>query len=644
MNRIISKCRMALPTSIPQKALWNRSKRTVPVAVALICAALAGCGKKPAPGQLIHAAEQGDLDRVKELVAKGADVNAAQPPNVTGWQVARIRGYNQVADFLASSGAHTNAPMPAPEALVKSLLSRFDRKDQPGLVVLVGRDGRILLEKGYGLANVVSETPNTPETKFRIGSITKQFTAAAVLKLQEEGKLSVNDSLAKFFPNFPRGQGVTLHHLLTHTSGIHSYTEKPGFMKAVTNEITPAALVASFENDPFDFEPGEKWHYNNSGYFLLGEVIARVSGKSYGEFLKEVFFDPLGMTNTGVYRRGVKIEPEALGYSFEDGKVKRAVDWDMSHAGAAGALYSTVGDLSKWTEALFGGRILSGESLTAMQTPVTLNGSGAAKAPGGGYGYGLIAAEFRGLKGFLHGGGLNGFTSFLAYLPEEKLTIALLGNALPPIPRLDVNALSHEIAQFYCWDKMKPREARQRDTSVDPALYDNYTGRYDYGLAGVMTVRREGDRLFAQLTGQPKFEIFPKSPTQFFWKVVEAQVTFVTNAEGKVVEALHEQGGNEIKAAKLPDMPEAELESTVLEAYVGEYDYGGAIMTISREDGRLFARLAGQPKFEIFPSSETNFFWKAVNAKVTFLKDADGKVSGAIHEQGGRTLEVKKVK
>lgn len=614
------------------------------MAVALICAALAGCGKKPAPGQLIHAAEQGDLDRVKELVAKGADVNAAQPPNVTGWQVARIRGYNQVADFLASSGAHTNAPMPAPEALVKSLLSRFDRKDQPGLVVLVGRDGRILLEKGYGLANVVSETPNTPETKFRIGSITKQFTAAAVLKLQEEGKLSVNDSLAKFFPNFPRGQGVTLHHLLTHTSGIHSYTEKPGFMKAVTNEITPAALVASFENDPFDFEPGEKWHYNNSGYFLLGEVIARVSGKSYGEFLKEVFFDPLGMTNTGVYRRGVKIEPEALGYSFEDGKVKRAVDWDMSHAGAAGALYSTVGDLSKWTEALFGGRILSGESLTAMQTPVTLNGSGAAKAPGGGYGYGLIAAEFRGLKGFLHGGGLNGFTSFLAYLPEEKLTIALLGNALPPIPRLDVNALSHEIAQFYCWDKMKPREARQRDTSVDPALYDNYTGRYDYGLAGVMTVRREGDRLFAQLTGQPKFEIFPKSPTQFFWKVVEAQVTFVTNAEGKVVEALHEQGGNEIKAAKLPDMPEAELESTVLEAYVGEYDYGGAIMTISREDGRLFARLAGQPKFEIFPSSETNFFWKAVNAKVTFLKDADGKVSGAIHEQGGRTLEVKKVK
>ncbi len=176
------------------------------------------------------------------------------------------------------------------------------------------------------------------DTKFRIGSITKQFTAAAILRLQEQGKLSVRDPLSKFIPDYPRGSEVTLHHLLTHTSGIHSYTGKPNFLETVSAYTTPEDLIKSFKNDPYDFDPGKKWLYNNSGYFLLGYIIEKVSGQSYGEFLKQQFFEPLGMKNTGVHHWSDILEHEAFGYAYEAGRFKKAQNWDMSRAGGAGAL------------------------------------------------------------------------------------------------------------------------------------------------------------------------------------------------------------------------------------------------------------------------------------------------------------------
>src|SRR5208283_4739801 len=167
-------------------------------------------------------------------------------------------------------------------------------------------------------------------------SITKQFTAAAILKLQEEGKLSVNDKLTKYFPEFPRGDEVTLEHLLTHTSGIHSFASKPQFLEMVKSPVKEEDLVRSIEKDPYDFAPGKKYQYNNSGFFLLGCIIEKVSGHSYGDFLRENFFEPLGMTNTGVHQAGVELQHEARGYEFAGTEFTNASNWNMTWAGGAG--------------------------------------------------------------------------------------------------------------------------------------------------------------------------------------------------------------------------------------------------------------------------------------------------------------------
>src|SRR5215472_4123668 len=198
--------------------------------------------------------------------------------------------------------AATAEARPAASQKADALLSGLIETNDPGLAVLVAQNGKILFEKCYGLADREHTVPVTPLTTFRIGSVTKQFTASAILKLQERGKLSVNDKLSKYIPDFPRGDEVTLRHLLTHTSGIHSYTDNPDdFLSRVTNATTTLAIIEELKKHkpPYDFDPGTKWSYDNSGYLLLGYIVEKVSGQSYGDFLHENFFQPLGMTNTG---------------------------------------------------------------------------------------------------------------------------------------------------------------------------------------------------------------------------------------------------------------------------------------------------------------------------------------------------------
>jgi CubicO group peptidase (beta-lactamase class C family) len=240
------------------------------------------------------------------------------------------------------------------------------------------------------LADIEHHLPVTSQTKFRIGSISKQFTAAAILKLQEQGKLSVEDKLSKYFPAYPRAGEVTLRHLLTHTSGIRNYTDKPGFMDSVAKPVKPEVLVASFAKDRFDFDPGQKWSYCNSGFFLLGCIVEKVSGQSYEAFLRNTFFEPLGMRNSGVHRSDLALNHEALGYN---GGPNRAVNWDMSWAGGAGALYSTVGDLYRWNEALFHGKVLASATLEAAFKPVKTAPN--QEDDSAGYGYGWAIGKFR---------------------------------------------------------------------------------------------------------------------------------------------------------------------------------------------------------------------------------------------------------
>ncbi len=510
--------------------------------------------------------------------------------------------------------------------------------------MLVAQNGKILFDRAYGLAAVAHRTPFSAETKSRIGSITKQFTAAAIRKLQEEGKLSVEDKLSKYFPDFPRGDEVTLRHLLTHTSGIHSYTELPGFMEKVTAPVQGEDLIKMFKDAPFDFEPGKKWHYDNSGYFLLGRIIEKVSGQSYAEFLSRNFFGPLHMKSTGVYRSDVSLDHEAVGYSFAgDDTFTNALNWDMSWAGGAGALYSTVADLFRWNEGIFGGKVLPEASLQAAWTPVRTE-ENAEDSSGNGYGYGWFISRFRGEREISHGGGLNGFSSFLMRLPRERFTVVMLANAQPGGPHAELAGLAHLITQFYLGESLSPRSARRANPEVSAASYGAVVGLYDYGI-GIMSITQEGEHLFAQLGAQPRYEIFTTSSTNFFWKVVDAQVTFIEDKSGRVTKAVHHQSGQTINAPRLGDLKEVRGEPAKYAAFVGRYDYGEGktIMTVTRQGDHLFAQLTGQPKFEIIPCSSNEFFWRVVNAQVEFVSDSAGKVTKAVHHQGGHTLEAPKL-
>jgi CubicO group peptidase (beta-lactamase class C family) len=589
--------------------------------------------------QLFKAAFDGNRELVEELAAAGVDVNARSPSGITAAQIAKVRGYDHVADFLVSKGAAAPQPFDAAE-MVSAVLNDAASDDAPGVAVLIARDGKVLLSKGFGLADLAHDVPITPTTKFRIGSVTKQFTAAAILKLQEEGKLNVDDKLTKFFPDYPRGDEVTIHHLLTHTSGIKSYTSKPDFMTTATASITSEKLIDSFKNDPFDFDPGSKLLYNNSGYFLLGAIIEKLSGQSYNDYLHDTFFEPLGMHDTGVHAATAVLKHEATGYSNDGTKTSRAINWDMSRAGAAGALYSTVEDLMRWNEGLFNGKILSDESLKAATTPVKLTSS---EEPSMTYGYGLMIGERRGLKNISHGGGLHGWSSILTRYADQDTTIVVLHNALPPMPGLSPGEVADLLADAFLWQEMKPHPRYEEDKSVDPTTFTAFVGRYDY-MGAVMDVTLEGAQLMAQLTGQPKHPIFPLSGNQFFWKVVDAQIEFLKDEQGQVNSARHMQGGLKFIVKRLTDEKVVQVDEKTLDRYVGKYEYPGiGVLTVRRDKNKLLAQMTGQPEFELYAKAPDAFFWKVIVAEIKFVVEDDGKVEKAIHQQAGGTIEARKI-
>jgi CubicO group peptidase (beta-lactamase class C family) len=396
---------------------------------------------------------------------------------------------------------------------------------------LVAKDGKVIFSKGYGMANDEWDIPNTPQTKFRLGSITKQFTAASILLLQERGKLSVQDPVCKFFDNCPDAwKEITIHHLLTHTSGVPNFTSFPDYMKTMMIPVTMESLVARFKDKPLDFKPGERMSYSNSGYVVLGHIIEKVAGESYESFLQKNVFGPLKMSNTGYDRHDTILKNRATGYSLRDGKRVNSVYIDMAIPHAAGALYSTVEDLFAWNEALFSDKLLSAKSREAMMTVDKNN-----------YAYGLFINQQHNRKMISHGGGINGFSTVLARFPEEKITVVILRNADYGDP--NPSRVGQDLAAIVFGEKYEiPRE--RVAIKIDPKILDAYIGQYELAPNFILTMTREGDSLMTQATGQPKFELFPESETKFFLKPIDAQVTFVKDDKGVVTHLILHQGGD----------------------------------------------------------------------------------------------------
>jgi CubicO group peptidase (beta-lactamase class C family) len=397
--------------------------------------------------------------------------------------------------------------------------------------VLVARDGKVIFSKGYGLANVELDVPNTPQTKFRLGSITKQFTATAILLLQERGKLSVSDPICKYFDNCPAAWSeVTVHNLLSHTGGIPNFTSFPDYMPKMMMPVTTQEMIARFKDKPLDFKPGEKWDYSNSGYFLLGAIIEKVSGESYESFLQKNIFDPLKLTGTGYDHFDTILKKRATGYSLSKGKTVNSAFLDMTQPYSAGSLYSTVEDLFLWYEALYSGKVLSAKSFEMLTTPVKNN-----------YAYGLGVETKFNRKMIAHGGGINGFATFIARFPEEKLTIVVLRNADYGVP--PPGKITQDFAAIVFGEKYEiPKPVTE--IKVDPKVLDGYLGKYQLMPNFVLTISREGNQLMAQATGQPQLALFAESETTFFPKMVDLKITFVKDETGKVTHLILHQGGD----------------------------------------------------------------------------------------------------
>lgn len=583
-------------------------------------------GKDNMNKQLVESASRGNLDNVKLLLENGADVNAQNEAGLTAYQSATIKGRERVLDYLKSKGAKTDLPMPELDKFVGQLFKSEQTGNMPGVSVLVARDGNIIYEKGFGYADIGNKVPVTSDTKFRIGSITKQFVASAILKLQEEGKLSVQDKLSKFIPDFPRGDEVTLHHLLTHTSGVHSYTSQPNFIKYVTLPIAEKSLVDSIKTYTFDFNPGDRYSYSNSGYFLLGYIVEKISGKSLAEYLNDTFFKPLGMNSTGIYDSNTILSNEAYGYSYENGKQIKAINWDMTWAGGAGAIYSTVKDLYTWNEAIFNGKVLSEQSLKAAFTPAELNNKEKSN-----YGYGWGLADYRGIKFISHSGGLNGFLTFLERQPERKVTVVVFCNSTPMPDGSNPTSSGLEITDYVLWQNLAGQSSFASDVKVDENTLKRYVGRYDYSQGAVLIVTLDGKQLYAQMTRQAGFPIFPSSKEEFYWKVVEARIKFVMDDAGNVTGAVHYQNGQELKVKRLKDEVPVAVNPAVFNKYIGKYDLGNQFfLEIIREGDKLMIIAPNMPKYELLPASETEYFLREMTARLAFKVNSEGNKTEAL--------------
>jgi CubicO group peptidase (beta-lactamase class C family) len=600
-------------------------------------------GKDILNDKLLESSGNGDLDNVMMLVKQGVNVNATNEIGLSAYQNAMIRGREDITKYLKEKGADTLSALPEFKSLVDNIFKSATKERSPGVAVLLSRDGEIIYENVFGYADIGNKVPVTAVTKFRIGSITKQFIAAAILKLQEDGKLNVNDTLSEFIPDFLRGNEVTVHHLLTHTSGIHSFTNRPNFMKYATMSISTEAMIDTIKNFEYDFDPGESYQYNNSGYFILGYIIEKVSGKEYGEYLKVTFFEPLGMSSTGVHGPLLLLDNEATGYSLEGGILKKAINWDMTNAGGAGALYSTVHDLYTWNEALFNGKVLSDESLKAAFTPVVLNNN--KKPEGVEYGYGWGFYKIRGLDFTAHSGGLHGFLSFLARQPENNITIVVLCNSTPPPEGINPGNNGNLIAEYLLWEDMEKQSSYSTDTSVNVSLLKDYTGRYNYGRGAVLIVTLEDSSLYAQLTGQAKYQIFPSSENEFHWKVVEASIKFIKDENGKVTHAIHNQGGQQFEAKKLEEETPVEVDPQIFDKYTGKYDYGNYFfITISKEKDKLYFQGTNLPKYQLLPASETEYFLIEMNTRIVFQKNEEGYADSILVSIDGTEKQALRIK
>lgn len=550
------------------------------------------------------------------------------------------RAYLLGSALLAMAMAQPAKALPADfKARADALLQNSYPADGPGAAVIVTDDGKTVYKAGRGLANVEAKTPITPDTIFRIGSITKQFSAAIMLQLVAEGKVSLDDPLSKFLPDFPKpGADATVAQLLNHTVGVQSYTGIPGWMAGdkPATAVTTEQLIAEFKNLPSPSKPGEKFEYNNSGYVLVGAVIEKVTGMPWHQAVEERIAKPLGLVSIRYGELESKTRGMARGYTRQEGKVVPSKAIHMSVPHAAGALIGTVEDLAKWNAALHAGKVVPKAYYERMIAPTKLSDGTTEQ-----YGFGITNREVRSHKAIGHGGGIFGFSTDSIYLPKDDVFVAVFTNS--DDPKTDPGMVMMQLAALAVDDPF-PTFDKQ---ALDAKAIEPWVGVYKVANGERRLFLREG-KLFTQRSGGSALEAFAAGGGKYFYPNSLTWFELKRDSSGTPVVAMYQQGATtaeeSVRAGDIPPEPKAvEVPRATLESYAGNYNAGGAVLVVAvPAEGPMTAKLGGQPAIPLAALSQTEFRTIGVDARLEFLVEG-GKVSAAVLKQGGREMKALRV-
>lgn len=528
-------------------------------------------------------------------------------------------------DQESSSGPFAEAAL--------SVLQNAYPAEGPGAAVIVTKDNQTLFVDGHGLADITAGTPIEADTVFRYASITKQFAAATLMLLSEEGLVDLDAPIGDYLTDYPEpGRSIAVRHLLNHTSGIPSYTSIPGWMvETNTNrEYTTDEMIALFKDLPVDFSPGEQWAYNNSGYLLLGAVIEVASGLPWAEAIKDRIIDPhnLSLIDSGLNE--ANLSKMATGYTT-DKAVSQAVHMSVPHA--AGALIGDVQGLADWANAFHDGDIVSAESYTAMTSP-TVTSSGEEIS----YGYGLGFDTVRGRATIEHSGGIFGFSTDSVYIPSDDVFVAVLVNSNDPAT--PPSTITAKLAALALGDPF-PKFVQQE---IDLAGLGPLLGVYaSEDVTRTLFVRN--DKLFTIREGGGEVEAISAGEGKFFYGPNELSWFEIGTGEtGAPQMAFHspKAAAADILIWEGPVPDAVEVPVPVLESYLGEYTLSIPMTaSVAASDGDinngLSIQLTGQPPFLLQPNSETEFAVPSVGAVIRFEADDEGTMSLQIL-QGGQTI------
>lgn len=521
------------------------------------------------------------------------------------------------------------------EEKIDQLMSNQYKNEDSGATILLAKKGEVIYRKAFGKSNLELDTDMIPENVFEIGSITKQFTAVSILMLLEEGKLSLDDEITKFIPDYPtQNTKITIHHLLTHTSGIKSYTSIPSLADYARNDIPLTELIDAFKNEPMDFKPGEQYLYNNSGFVLLGYIIEKASGIPYEEFIQKRIFEVLKMENSSYGSKYTIIKNRAAGYQKQENYLNaNYISMNIPHA--AGAIMSTVDDMLLWQKAIQNNTLISKESLAKAFTNYTLNNGEKIN-----YGYGWAHNLVNDIPVIEHGGGIFGYTTQGIYVPSEHIYVIILTNCNCSSP----TEIAFKIAAIAMG---KPYPELSKTVTLSKEQLQKWVGAYEFEDGTTRLISLKDNQLYSQRAdGNASFKIFPLTENRFFFEDSFAQYEFTDETPKKVIfkNNINISKGVETDK-KIPDAKtEIQLSADVLKKYIGSYQLApNFFIEITVEGNQIFAQATNQSKIELFAEAEDNFFLKVVAANITFEIDATTKmpISLTLEQGGGKTKGMK---